>query len=218
MTRSAQAPQHWEMYNTEAYVADTVIKHSADVVLLQELPGLVPYVPTHSMVGPNPKTHSGNLAILVKHELMTDEPRWATVGSFASTVTLGDLTIANVHLEPGRGADSTRLSQIRQIIEQRPSEGLLIAGDTNTRVSETEAIGELGLKTQRPPRPTWNSKVNKFNQTGAEFSAYFSRWFVSSNLDVTKPWVGDKHDLDVSGKKFFVSDHFACGATVSAAS
>lgn len=215
MARSAEAPQHWEMFNTEAHVADTVAELEPDIVLFQELPGLVPFVVSHAMVGANPKTHSGNLATLIKHELAPVTPQWATVGSFALTVVLQDLTVANVHLAPGRGAEEQRLDQIQQIVAQCSTDALLIAGDTNTRVSEEEAIGALGLKTHRPPRPTWNSKVNRFNEAGGDFSAYFSRWFVSKGVTIGKQWVGDKRRIDLASKQFFVSDHFVCGATVS---
>lgn len=215
MARSAEAPQHWEMFNTEAHVTDTVAELQPDIVLFQELPGLVPFVTSHAMVGANPKTHSGNLATLIKHELAPEAPKWATVGSFALSVVVGDLTVANVHLAPGRGVEDERLDQIQQIMAQRSTEALLIAGDTNTRISEEEAIGALGLKTHRPPRPTWNSKVNRFNRTGSDFSAYFSRWFVSEGVTVSKQWVGDKRRIDDASKRFYVSDHFVCGATVS---
>jgi hypothetical protein len=216
MARSAQAPQHWEMFDTEAHVRSEILRLQPDVVLFQELPGLVPFVETHAMVGPNPRTHSGNLAILVKNALAEPDLQWLTVGSFASAVTVNGLTIANVHLVSGPGAGSDRTEQLAQVVAKSPTRALVIAGDTNTRVDEETKIGELGLKTQRPPRATWNSKFNRFNHKGPEFSAYFSRWFVTSDVTVTKPWVADSQPVEAANKRFFVSDHFACGATVSA--
>lgn len=215
MARSAQAPQHWELHDTEAHVRSEVLRLEPDVVLFQELPGLVPFIETYAMVGPNPRTHSGNLAILLKHELVEQDPPWMTVGSFASTVTIEDLTIANVHLASGSGAESDRLEQLAQLVHKTPTKALVVAGDTNTRVGEEPKIAELGLMAQRPPRPTWNSKINHFHHQGSEFSAYFSRWFVSSEVTVGKTWVADWPPIEAADTRFFVSDHFACGATVS---
>lgn len=219
MARSAQAPQHWEMHDTEAHVRETVLALDPDVVLFQELPGLVPFVETYSMVGPNPRSHSGNLATLVKTELVAPEGtmavKWSTIGSFATATTIGEITVANVHLAPGRGSRSERLRQIGEVMENSPTSALVIAGDTNTRLDEEASVAALKLTVDRPPRPTWNSKQNRFHAKGASFSAYFSRWFVTEGLTVSEAWVGDLAPIEASGNSFFLSDHFSCGATVT---
>jgi hypothetical protein len=213
MARPANAPQLWEMHDTEAFVRKSVLERSPSVVLFQELPGLVPYIETHAMVGANPRTHSGNLATLVGHELMDMTPSWETVGSFCLMVQLGGLTIANVHLASGPGAASERLDQLSQIRSASPMDALIVVGDTNTRVAEEASIAELGLDGLRPPAPTWNSKKNRFRSGSAEFAAYFSRWFTSTDVQVDAPWVEDAAALQAGSERFFVSDHFAFGAT-----
>ena len=50
LNRSAHAPQHWELCDTEEVVREQVIELSPDIVLFQELPGLVPYIETHNMI------------------------------------------------------------------------------------------------------------------------------------------------------------------------
>ncbi len=213
MARPANAPQHWELHDTEAFVRQSVLDRSPSVVLFQELPGLVPYIETHAMVGANPRTHSGNLATLVGHELMELAPSWESLGSFCLMVQLGGLTIANVHLASGPGAADERLDQLSQIRSASPSDTLIVVGDTNTRVTEEASIAELGLGGPRPPAPTWNSKKNRFRSGSSEFAAYFSRWFTSTDIQVVAPWVEDVSAPQAGSESFFVSDHFACGAT-----
>ena len=215
MARPAMAPQHWEMHDTEAHVRQAILDRSPSVVLLQELPGLVPFLETHAMVGANPRTHSGNLATLVGHELMDLRPTWATVGSFCLLVQIDALTIANVHLASGPGAGDERFEQLSQIRSASPTEALIVVGDTNTRVAEEAAIATLGLSGKRPPTPTWDSKKNRFRSDSAEFSAYFSRWFASDGVHADAAWVENSSRLEAGSGPFFVSDHFACGATVS---
>ena len=43
LNRSAHAPQHWELCDTEEVVREQVIELSPDIVLFQELPGLSLY-------------------------------------------------------------------------------------------------------------------------------------------------------------------------------
>lgn len=215
MARPANAPQHWEMHDTEAHVRRVILDRSPSVVALQELPGLVPYVETHAMVGANPRTHSGNLATLVGHDLMDLKPTWETVGSFCLLVKIDALTIANVHLASGPGASDERLDQLSQIRSASTTEALIVVGDTNTRVAEEAPIGALGLSGERPPAPTWDSKKNRFRTDSAEFSAYFSRWFVSAGAQADSAWVENSSPLEAGSGPFFISDHFACGGRVS---
>ena len=70
LERSAEAPVSWEQYNTEEGIRQQVLSIAPDIVLFQELPGIVPFIETHDMVKANPQSHSGHLATLVSHELM----------------------------------------------------------------------------------------------------------------------------------------------------
>lgn len=208
LERSAEAPQFWDQSNTEAVVRDVVLDVSPDIVLYQELPGIVPFVETHSMVPANPRSHSGNLATLIRNSLATTELSVKTVdGCVLTTFVELALTVANVHLAAGKGAAADRLMQLTRVIEASPTRALLIAGDTNMRLAEAEALIDLGFSGDKPPSVTWDSKRNGFRDM-PEFSAYFTRWFASPELAVTDMHVHDE-PVVADDHTFFVSDHYA---------
>ena len=191
LERPAAAPLFWEVSNTEAVVREQVLQIEPDIVLFQELPGMVPFVETHSMIPANPKSHSGNLATLVHNQLATTELKIATVDGCAILTTFVelDLTIANVHLPAGKGAAPDRLMCLSKVIQASPTLPLVIVGDT------------------------WDSRRNNFRADAYEFSAYFTRWFASPGVavsDVVVHRAPIKHD----DKKFFVSDHYALGGQI----
>lgn len=216
LERPAPAPLFWEISNTEAVVREQVLDASPDVVLFQELPGLVPFVETHSMVPANPKSHSGNLATLVTNSLAATELRTTTVDGCAILTTFVDLdlTIANVHLPAGKGAEADRLLNLSKVIEASPTLPLLIVGDTNMRVAEADALHELGFSGDKPPHPTWDSRRNNFRADAYEFHAYFTRWFASPGVTVSDVVV-HREPIEHDSRKFFVSDHYALGGKVS---
>jgi len=187
LERSAMAPLYWDASATEAQVRETVLDLDPDVVLYQELPGLVPFVETHSMLPANPRSHSGNLATLVANQYLDNTPRLTTVPGCAVLATFAEpeLTIANVHLVPGKGGDADRLMQISKIIEASPTKALLIVGDTNMRIAEAEALIELGFNGDKPPTAPWDSRRNRFRSDMPEFNAYFTRWFASPGVSVS---------------------------------
>lgn len=228
LERSAEAPPAWDQAASEAAVRDRVLAVAPDVVLLQELPGLVPYIETHDMIRANPRTHSGYLATLVTHELMATEPTHRVVAGCAVLTTFTGvgagvgggpaLTVADVHLTPGPGAAATghRLAQLADVVEASPTEALLIVGDTNTRAAEMAAVEAAGLVTVRPPRATWDSRRNRFRAGGAEFTAHFTRWFASPAVTVSEVTVWHQ-PLVVDGHRFHPSDHFALSGRVTVA-
>jgi hypothetical protein len=212
MKRSAQAPHTWSIENAEAAFRDIALQMSPEVIVLQELPGLVPFVETHGMIRANPESHSGNLATLVKHEILASGPSVLVVSGCAILTTLyDDLTVANVHLSPGSGkrAEAQRLEQLARIVEASPTPGLLIVGDTNTRIGELGPLEEAGLHTTPPPRPTWDSRTNRFNsgREAREFRAYFTRWFASPGVSVSEVAVLDS-PIEHDRHRFQLSDHF----------
>ncbi len=213
LERSAQAPQQWRQEHTEAAVREFVLETSPDVVLFQELPRMVPFVESHGMIPANPESHSGNLAVLVKHELLAADPTHTIIKGCAVLTTFGDITIANVHCAPGSGGTSERFEQFAQIVEASPTPNILIAGDTNTRVDEEQPLADAGLLGERPPEPTWNGSKNRFRH-GSEFKAYFTRYFATETLSVTDVKVWSK-PIDTEVRPFFLSDHFALSGTVS---
>lgn len=214
--RSAQAPLYWEASATEAVVRDTVLAESPDVVLYQELPGLVPYVESHEMVRANPRSHSGHLATLATAELMAQQPSITVIDGCALLTTFNEpsLTIANVHLVPGKGAGPDRIMQISEIIKASPTKELVIVGDTNMRVEEAEEIVALGFTGDKPPHVTWDSRRNRFRRNMPEFSAYFTRWFASPGVNVHDVVV-HRAPIDMQGYEFFISDHFAMSGSIT---
>ena len=214
--RSADAPTYWGQADTEATVRQRVLDIGPDVIAYQELPGLVPFVETHDMIRANPRSHSGNLATLVTHELMASKPTFTTVkrAALLTTFTNLDLTVANVHLTPGRGAGEQRRAQIRRILDKSPTDRLLIVGDTNTRVDEEDTIGGLDLDTPRPLSPTWDGHRNRFRGAAGSFRAYFTRAFSRGDLVITDQSVLDD-PVELDGELFHISDHFALLVTVA---
>lgn len=212
MKRSAQAPHTWGLENTEAAFREIALDYSPDIVVLQELPAMVPFVETHGMMRASPKSHSGHLATLVKHEIMAGNLEVTTIAGAAILTTFDDeLTVANVHLSPGSGkrAEAQRLEQLAQIVETSPTPRLVIVGDTNTRIAEVDALESAGLHGSRPPRPTWDSRLNPFHsgREAREFRAYFTRWFASPGVSVSEVEVLDT-PLEADGHRFHLSDHF----------
>jgi len=213
LERSAQAPPNWPQESTEAAVRHFILETSPDLVLFQELPRMVPFVETHGMIPANPESHSGNLAVLVKHDLLATEPTHTVVKGCAVLTTFGEITVANVHLAPGAASTGERLEQFARIIEASPTPNVLVVGDTNTRVDEEEPLAEAGLVGKRPPEATWNGKKNRFRH-GAEFKAYFTRYFATEALVVSKVKVHSM-PIEAQAAKFFLSDHFALSGTVA---
>ncbi len=213
--RSADAPTYWGQSDVEAAVRETVLDVEPDVVTFQELPGLVPYVETHDMVRSNPRSHSGNLATLVSHALMDPEP--GSIGltrtGILTTFAAHDLTIANVHLAPGRGSADMRRRQLEAVLDTSPTERLVVVGDTNTRVDEEPAFTELGFAAPRPPGPTWDGHRNRFRGESGRFRAYFTRAFTAGSLRIAGQRVLDE-PREVDGQQFHVSDHFPLLLTV----
>lgn len=212
LERSDQAPLGWGMEHTEEAVRNQVMALAPDVIAFQELPRVVPFIPTHGMIKANPETHSGNLAVLVRHELMAEvEPTFTVVPGCALCVRLGDeLTVANVHLMSGPGNDpaAMRADQLQRVLDASTTNDVLVIGDTNTRATEIDGIAGIGLHGERPPKPTWDTVRNPFRPGGREFRAYFTRWFATDGVVVSNVEVVDapaEHD----GVRFHLSDHFA---------
>ncbi len=219
MERSDEAPIGWSLEDTEQAVRERILADPPALVLFQELPRLVPYLETHAMVRGNPQTHQGNLATLIRHDLLAEEPLGRPsvrmVPGCALLVTFADgLTVANVHLAPGPGAVGERLEQVAQIVEASPTPTILIVGDTNTRVAEERPLAEAGLLGGRPRQATWDSKRNGFRSDGPRFTAHFTRWFASPGVQVDRVIV-DRQPVEIDGARFHLSDHFGLRGTVT---
>lgn len=208
---SDEAPRGWGLEHAEEAVRQVVMEIDPDIVVFQELPRLVPYIPTHGMVKANPETHSGNLAVLLRHELMAEDPTFTVVNGCAVCVAVSPtISIANVHLMSGPGSDAAlmRADQLARIVDAAPTDQVLVVGDTNTRANEIDALAGQGLTSERPPRPTWDTVKNPFRSGGREFRAYFTRWFATANVSVSDVSVLDE-PFEHDGHRFHLSDHFA---------
>lgn len=214
--RSGEAPPDWTQEHTQAEVRRVVLETSPDLVLFQELPGIVPYVETHGMVRSNPLSHSGNLATLVGHDLIEEEPTVVTLAGFGILITFveRDITIANVHLAPGRAGVDRRLQQLEAVVAASPTADLAVVGDTNTRTDEESEIAKLGLRGPRPPEPTWNGRKNRFRGRTGDFKAYFTRYFVTGDLRVDGVSVLSDEAIKTEDHSFHLSDHYALAGQI----
>ena len=217
MNHSAEAPTGWRVDQTESLIRQRVLETNADVVCFQELPAMVPFVETHDLAPANTISHNGNIATIVRKELM-DQMVCRAIGRFAVVCVFQklDLTVANVHLEPTKCGAEKRLQQLVKLIDICPTKSLLIAGDTNSRVSEEEDFTAIGLEGKRPPSPTWDSRHNRHAEKSKHrsFSAYFARYLHSRNISVSEVDVLNK-PINVDGESFFLSDHFALAGTAN---
>ena len=217
LERSAQAPLHWGQLDSEHAVRTFVLGLRPDLILYQELPGLVPFFETHGMIRSNPRTHSGHLGVLATHELLAPEPIALAVEGGALLVTFDrlDLTVANVHLAPGRHGRERRLTTLQTIVAEAPTERLLVAGDTNTRSDELPALADLGLRAPELPSPTWDGRRNRFRPDGPRFTASFTRYLVRGDLDVVDVRVHTEPVVVDDGRPFHLSDHYALSGRVT---
>ena len=208
--RPSQAPQHWELCDTEEIIREQIVELAPDIVLFQELPGLVPYIETHSMVRSNPQSHSGHLAFLISHQHSESSVSYKTLEGFALLVTFEGigLTIANVHLAPGKSNKSLRVSQIASVIESSPTENIAIIGDTNTRKAEISQFQNSGLHVPELPKPTWDSYKNQFHEDSPSFKASFTRCITHPDIRISDLQVLEGKVIR-NEKAFHVSDHFA---------
>jgi len=221
MERSAQAPFSLQHFEIEAAIRRFVLDEAPDIVCWQELPNQVPFVETLDLLQATTQSHSGRLATLVaKTVTASTAPEVLAVDGVGLLTTFPEFedrpafSVANVHLEPGRGGVGRRLEQLGEIVSQSPTERILIIGDTNMRVADVEFVKQAGFAVPKPKRPTWNSKRNRFQADGFGFTAYFTRPFVSPGLAVSNMVVHDK-PTTVDGKTFYWSDHFALSATIT---
>ena len=208
MVSSQEAPAGWSQEHAEAKVRELVLQLDPDFVCFQELPGLVPYVETHDLLPANTESHSGNIATLVRNE-MKDEVQATAIGRFAVTAKIEsrNITLANVHLAPSQEGADKRIRMLQTLIQRCETPGLVVVGDTNTRVAEEEKIEKIGLVGERPPRATWDTKANLFRAGGGKFTAYFTRYFHNREVVVDEVEVWDDK-VEHNETQFHLSDHF----------
>lgn len=219
---SAQAPLAVQHFQIEDAIRTFTLEQQPDVVCWQELPNQVPFVETLDLLQATTQSHSGRLATLVAKDsaLSTPAPTIQAVDGVGLLSTFAErddrpaFSIANVHLEPGKGAAGHRLEQLGSIVSASPTERLLVVGDTNMRIADVEFVANAGFETPKPPRPTWNSRRNRFRSDGHEFSAYFTRMFASPGIEISDTIVHDA-PAEIDGKRFYWSDHFALSASIS---
>lgn len=216
MNTSAKAPNGWRIDETEALIRKRVLEHEIDIVCFQELPAMVPYIETHALAPANTISHSGTIATVIRKSIFEGMVCRA-IGRFAVVCVLPSLSlsIANVHLESGPGGTEKRFTQLKTLADVCPTPGLLIVGDTNTRIAEETKLAEIGLLGKRPPSPTWDSRRNQYSaERPNAFSAYFTRYFHNAAVRVSDVNVFNR-PLKLRGQSFFLSDHFAMSGTVA---
>ena len=214
LERSEFAPAGWRLDQSEAAVRNFVLQADTDLVLFQELPGLIPYIDTHDMAPANAKGQLGDIATLARRALMPDITASRVKYAVLTHVQSMDLTIANIHLPSGNGGDEDRLKALESIQAACPTKHLAIIGDSNTRTKEEPNIAKLGLMGERPPAPTWDGHKSKYRRDDHNFSAYFTRGFHSKGvtIDEVKVWSTPVQDGDHA---FHLSDHFALSGRIT---
>ena len=109
MENSLGAPVGWRMDQAESLIRERVLAVDPDFICFQELPGLVPYIETHELIPANTVSHCGNLATLVRCELLKQvESRAIDRCAILSVIGAAGVSIANVHLPPGGHAKAER--------------------------------------------------------------------------------------------------------------
>lgn len=211
MRRSSEAPHAWTIEHSEEAIRRFVIERDPDIVCFQELPGLVPYVDTHVLAPVHTRSHNGDIAILVRSNLHADAT-FRTERGFAVVAEFPDFTIANVHLAPGPDGATTRLTMVHQIMAG-VTQRLVVVGDTNMRMAEWDRMAELGFTVVKPPAPTWNSRFNRFNEDGGEYTAYYTNVMARGDIEIShiEVWHEPISYLD---RRFHVSDHYALSGTL----
>ena len=220
LERSAQAPGSIGRSQIEDAVRRFTLGLKPDIVCWQELPNQVPFVETLDLMQATTQSHSGRLATLIAKDSAASrcEPTVKAIEGIGLLSTFPEadgrpaFSVGNVHLEPGKGAAGERLAQLGQIVEASPTERIMIVGDTNMRVADVEFVENAGFAAPKPPRPTWNSKKNRFLSEGHGFTAYFTRVFASPGIELGPMTVHDKPEI-VDGARFYWSDHFALSTT-----
>ena len=211
--RSDDAPVSWRIDQSESEIRKRILKASPDFVFFQELPNLVPFVEGYDLLPSNVRSHCGVIATLVRSKLMP-HVKPGRFKPFAVTLAIesDDITFANVHLEPGRNGSGMRREMLATLANHCDTDKLVIVGDTNTRLDEESEYKDLGLIGDKPPTATWDTRANRFRD-GAAFTAYFTRYFHSTNVRVDNVKVWDQ-PMEFEGKSFFLSDHFALSGRV----
>ena len=220
LERSAQAPESIQQFHIEDAIRREMLELRPDIVCWQELPNTVPFVETLDLMQATTESHSGRLATLIakNSDASTCEPTIKAVDGVGLLSTFPDhdgrpaFTVGNIHLEAGKGATGFRLDQLGRLVEQSPTERIVIVGDTNMRLDEIEFVEDAGFTTPKPPKPTWDSRKNRFRFGGAEFTAYFTRVFASPGIELG-PMNVHNTPADVDGDRFYWSDHFALSGT-----
>ncbi|MEM7273103.1 MAG: hypothetical protein AAF547_08500 [Actinomycetota bacterium] len=221
LERPAAAPFDWAEEHTQAEIRRIALGESPDVIAFQEVPGVVPYVETHDMVRANPMSHQGNLATLVGNHLVDDgladvEPADAIVVTGCAVLTVvGPVTVANVHLAPGRAGAETRREQLAAVLDAAPTAAVAVIGDGNARAEEEPTIEALGLRGPRPPAPTWDSRRNRFRAGGPGFVANFTRCWATDEVRIDELAVLNDRTVDVGTGPFHLSDHFPLTGTLT---
>ena len=216
---SEQSPTGWDAEYTEDVIRRIVLREKPHWVFYQEIPQHVPYAEGYELIREQTDSHSGSIVSLVRQDLADEEPMEHTAipnCAVLSTIPRLELTLANVHLPPGKSGVANRSRAIQRILEATTTDQLVVVGDTNTRVDEESSFAKLGFHIQRPPSATWNTKVNRFRSNDRRYTAYYTRYFAKGQVAVEDVKVHDV-PMSVDGRQFFLSDHFALSGRIRVA-
>lgn len=217
---SFSAPDDWDPSLNVFEIHRVMEDEDPDIFLLQEMPKanfakrFVDYDFT-----PPVTSHSGWLSSFVRKGVkLTNFYAKEYTSTVEVTTNEGSFFLISCHLVPYKQNASLRLSQLQNIVSDLPADAtLIIAGDMNMREDETKSVLEVlsvedafQLVGSKEDKFTWNSRVNKYANTGFEYTARYDRVFVRGFGVKAFGLIGDKPVSENTGH--FISDHY--GITV----
>ena len=150
---SGAAPPSWNGDNTTEALKVELLRHKPDVLMLQECPSPkwaeTTFGENYGLVGTT-TSHAGYIALLLRHDLSNHaQTIWPTTDArtdlpaVMAKIHLNNrrsVMVASCHLAPFEKGYYKRGMQIKDLLGMADSVPLIMAGDTNMRDEEDEAI------------------------------------------------------------------------------
>jgi endonuclease/exonuclease/phosphatase family metal-dependent hydrolase len=249
---SQSASWDWNQQRSTNAVQLEILKSNPDIIALQECPGgsqwAIRVFPAYQAMGAI-YSHADQVILLVKQGISAEEVS-VDMGlpAIMAELRIGKrhLLVASVHLAPFRGGSSKRKAQLEYLLQKASSLSLplIIAGDTNMRVSEDHTM-EDDLKlldvwklAGSNPGTKWTWDTVDHTNTGfmsnwfGEAGGYFNKYYGPSTREYSARYdriyiatrVGDLEiknatfeliaNQSLTNKYHFLSDHFGISSTL----
>lgn len=234
--RSDISPPGWTRQDNINRIRSTIRSHGPDIVALQECRSCtMDLSPDYIRVSAATMSHCGFVLIFVSRRfqqqngIVVQSSQVPNTPSVLMEVSFGKrgciLGVASVHLAPYRSGEDRRLCQLQALLrhfEKRVAMRnvpLIIMGDTNMRVTETDKVERaLNCRDVRTPL-TFDTRVNWYHgkPTSDSRGGYASRYdrvlLRGSVRQSGKVTLVGAEPIDSHRPHHFLSDHF--GLTVN---